>query len=119
MPSPATLRLVEDPATGGLPFDRRGPNRHNLNGTVTAIQTVPTSSRAHRSQICSLNLLNISMGGLGAIASEPIGVDTAITIFFPPHGPERGMNMFGRVVRCTRKDQGHEVGIAFDARSAA
>lgn len=101
-----------------LPFERRGETRRSLGGHVTAVRpgSMPdgTLQRIH-----SLQLLNMSDGGLGAIVQEPVDVGSRIAVFFPPHGPERGFDLYGRVVRCERKTQGFEVGVRFEHRAAA
>ena len=65
------------------------------------------------------SVLNISDTGVGVMSQEPVEVDSRIAIFFPPHGPERGFDLFGRVVRCVHREAGHEVGIALEQRLAA
>jgi hypothetical protein len=64
-------------------------------------------------------MINISATGLGAMVPEPIELQTTLAIFFPPHGPERSIDLHGRVVRCIQRDQGHEIGVVFDNLSAA
>jgi len=114
-----TLRLTESAEREGLAFDRRDRDRSSLDSQVTAVQHSRSAARCQCNRICSLRVLNISDSGLGAVAQEPIEVNTSIAIFFPPHGPERGIDLYGRVVRCIRRDDVHEVGVQFDDKSAA
>jgi hypothetical protein len=57
--------------------------------------------------------------GLGAETAVPIEIDSAITVYLPAHGPERGANLCGQVVRCTQRGSTHEIGIRLDAQTAA
>ncbi len=117
--SDANLKLVDptrEPADV-LPFERRRENRRALGGQVTALRTATT--RGDNNRICSLKMLNMSDSGLGAIVSEPIEIGSSIAVFFPPHGPERGFDLFGHVVRCQHAAEGCEIGIRFDVRAAA
>ena len=116
--SQATLKLVEPADTDALTFERRGSSRYVIAGRFTAVRGSDTEGHGAK-RICSLELMNISDGGLGAVSKDPIDIDARITVFFPPHGPERGFDMCGRVVRCSQLDRGHEVGIRFDERHAA
>ncbi len=101
-----------------LAFERRGAERHCISGRATAVST-SADAEGPRNRIRSLELLNISDTGLGAISQDPIEPDTVITVFFPPHGADRGFDASGRVVRCRPFRYGHEVGIRFTSRPAA
>ena len=106
--------LPRDPYT----IDRRVAPRHNVTGRVTAVCTEVTLDGA-RNRICSLQMLNISDSGLGAVSQDAIAPDTAIGVYFPPHGNEKGFDLIGRVVRCRRRSNGHELGVSFDRLAAA
>lgn len=112
------LKLVNDRIPDTLPFNRRVCPRHAMSGQVTAVGSMPEAGPAIK-KICSLRLLNMSDSGLGVLTDEVLPVNSTITVFFPPHGPERGFDVKGRVVRCHRRDDGHEIGISFDDRAAA
>ena len=122
--NPASLKLVKPEADrhrdDPIPLERRRFDRHALAGQVTALQTSHDPS-AHLHRICSLRLRNISDSGLGAISSEPIDLDAPIAVFFPPHGPDAGFDLYGHVVRCISREDGggHDIGIRFDTRHAA
>lgn len=119
----ATLRLVETSAPPSTPrdayrFEQRRAERYQVTGRATAVsQADPADGTLQR--IRSLQLVNMSDCGIGAVCQDALDVDSTIVVFVPPHGPERGMDYYGRVARCTKKDYGHEIGIHFDAKPAA
>ena len=113
-----TLKYVSPARGDTMRIDRRFWPRHVITGRVTAVQSDPDLGDCHK-RICPLQLLNISDDGLGAMAKEPVAYNAQITIFFPPHGPEQGIDLCGQVVRCTPRDHGHEIGIRFNKRYAA
>ena len=119
MSTHTSLRLVDTSPQDVLPFDRRDRSRRTVNGVVTAMQSHTTAPDGKRNRICTLKLLNMSGSGLGAEAPVPIEIDSAITVYIPPHGPERGVNLYGQVVRCTPRGKMHEIGVRLDARTAA
>ncbi len=83
------------------------------------MQSQTTATNGIRNRICTLKLLNMSGCGLGAEAAVPMEIDSAITVYLPAHGPERGANLCGQVVRCTPRGSIHDIGIRLDARTAA
>ena len=117
-PAQATPRYVSPAESDTLRMERRFWSRHVITGRVTAVRSDPHLGDDHKC-ICPLELLNISDGGLGAVVQEPVAPDSKITVFFPPHGPERGMDLCGEGVRCSPCDQRHEIGIRFNKRYAA
>jgi hypothetical protein len=119
MASQTALKLVEDVAPDTPAFERRIKDRRDVHGHVTAVIRHQGPDGETRNRICSLQLQNMSDAGLGAFVTESIAPDTQMAIFFPPHGPERGIDLYGRVVRCASRSFGHEIGIAFDIRPAA
>ncbi len=117
----ASLKLVTPQAVEQddvLRFERRGCTRHPISGQVTSLQQ-PADPQDHQARICSLQLLNISDTGLGAICPEPVDPGTRISVFFPPHAAEGGFDLFGTVVRCVHREAGHEIGIRFSQKHAA
>lgn len=119
--SQATLKLAEPIDQGPadvLRFERRRAERHYISGRVTAVSNGGING-GPRNRITPLQLLNLSDTGVAAIAQEQVPVDSLITIFFPPHGPERGFDAVGKVVRCRPYQHGHEIGIVFDRKPAA
>ena len=118
MSSLSTLKLVGlvDGPPDVLSLERRGSRRNVFRGRVTGICSTPASPNS-RNHICSLDLRNISETGLAALSTEPIDANASIAVFLPPHGPDGGLDLYGRVVRCRPGKHGHEVGIEFDQSS--
>jgi hypothetical protein len=119
MSSATTLRLQRpEPDTDAYRLERRTALRHSIAGRVTAVQSHDEAD-GQLSRICSLQLLNISDSGLGALSEESMELGSSLAVFFPPHGPERGIDLVGQVVRCVARENGHEIGIRLEARAAA
>ena len=98
-----------------IPLERRVSHRHRIHGQVTSLQTT-NDPLERRNRICSLELRNLSDTGMGAVSQEPILIDTRIVVFFPPHGPEKGFDLHGQVIRCASREHGHDIGIRFETR---
>ncbi|MCC7192389.1 MAG: PilZ domain-containing protein [Phycisphaeraceae bacterium] len=119
----AILKLVDTSAPPSKPrdtyrFEQRRAQRYSVTGRATAVsQADPADGTLQR--IRSLQLVNMSDCGIGAVCQDALPLDSTIVVFVPPHGPERGMDYYGRVARCTKKDYGHEIGIHFEPKSAA
>ena len=99
-------------------LERRAEGRHFVSGRVTGLVGMADQYQSNR-QITSLQLLNMSHTGLGAMSQEPIETGRLVTIFLPPHGPEHGVDLTGRVVRCERKGYGYEIGVRLSNKMAA
>jgi len=67
----------------------------------------------------SLMLRDISIGGLSAITDKAIGRGERISVFFPPQGPARGWDAYGRIIRCDPSPAGFRVAVMFDPLPAA
>jgi hypothetical protein len=68
----------------------------------------------------SLSLRDVSLGGLAAHTSMPVSRGERINVFFPPEGPARGWDAYGRVIRCDPSPAGgYRVAVAFDPLPAA
>jgi len=95
------------------PPQRRQFPRAVLEVPVTAVrQGTAVGDYRH---VVSLHVLNVSRGGLGAVASEPLEEREPLVIFFPPIGARKGRDTAGRVVRCVEQEADKfAVGIAFD-----
>ena len=117
MSEPTTLKLVA-PEVETYAKERRQSGRHALAGRVTGVSS-ETQNDGNLSRICSLQLVNISDTGLCVLAQEAVDLDSTVAVFFPPHGPERGFDMYGQVVRCVSRETGHEIGIRLETRAAA
>jgi len=111
--SQATLRMTDAARIEAerMFLDRRRATRRKASGRVTAVASLPDGQR-----ICSLQLRDISDTGIGAISCDPIESGTGLTIFFPPHGPERGFDLVGTVVRCDARQWGYNIGISLTTR---
>lgn len=117
--SEITLRLVDDRQDRDtLPFERRTTERHRITGRATAISKDSDASGA-RNSIRSVQLQDISDGGLGALSQDPMPVNSRIAVFLPPHGPDRGIDIYGVVVRCVPYAHGYLVGVKYESRAAA
>lgn len=119
--SHAALKLVESeqPDDGdSLRFERRLYRRRVIGGRVTSLQTSADPSTPSN-RISSLQLLDISESGLGAIVQDSIELGSPIVVYFPPHGPEMGFDRYGFVVRCVENEHGYNIGIRLSTRSAA
>jgi hypothetical protein len=112
---PQHLRLVKPPNEPAdvLFLERRGCDRAPLIGNATAIITDHADPKQPARKICTVQLANISDSGLGVIVGEPVeaGKHVQMTVFIQPHGPERGYDLNGVVVRCNQHQLGYEVGI--------
>lgn len=97
-----------------LYFERRHSLRRRLRGRVTALINARQEYR-----IASLDMRDQSDTGLGAVADTPIDIGQSITVCFPPHGPDRGFDLLGTVVRCVQKDDHYSIGIRLAQRLAA
>ena len=64
-------------------------------------------------RIVGLHVLDVSRGGLGAIAPEALGAEEAVTVFFPPMGARKGRDTQGLVVQCFSHENRFRVGIKF------
>lgn len=116
----ASIRFDAKKASDSLRFERRRADRHAVAGRVTSLQYFGKPGPQQHRKIASLQLVNISDTGVCVLSQEPLEVDAAMTIFFPPHGPDRGFDAIGHVVRCVKRDDNHhELGIRFDYLPAA
>lgn len=119
-PVPQAAPVMTGMQGNSLRFERRRADRHAMTGRVTSLQySGPAGPDQHR-KIASLQMVNISDTGACVLAQDPVDLNAAMTIFFPPHGPDRGFDAIGHVVRCLKRDDNHhELGIRFDFTPAA
>ena len=93
--------------------ERRKFSRSDAEVPATAVRrSTPLEDQRH---VVSLHVRNVSRGGLGALASDPLEEKESVVVFFPPMGPRKGRDTRGRVVRCVEQGERYAVGIAFDA----
>ena len=116
--APVSVPVSVEPSGDAIRLERRDATRHTLSGRATAVNHASTREGGVN-RIRSLELLNISDTGLAAVCQDPLDLDSDIAVFFPPHGPERGFDLYGRIVRCVKRGYGHEIGIRFDPKPAA
>jgi len=103
------------PAEAEIPdtlfFERRREPRRRASGQVTAVcQDVENPEGPRR--MCTLELRDMSDGGIGVTSKDPISVGSKLTLFFAPHGSEAGFDLTGTVVRCRSTEDEHIIGIA-------
>ncbi len=121
------LHLVEDSST--RPYaalsrrsddDRRHAPRRPLAARVTGFAR-DAASRETQGRICAVELHDLSDSGLGGYTQEPVSVGSFISVFFPPHGPDQGLDLQGRVVRCSPDRTGlrHRIGVRLEGKKAA
>ncbi len=111
-------------------FDRRTSERHDLEGQVTALRR-DHDVEAYTHPVCTLDLMNMSELGMAAHSEIPLADSERVSVYFPPHGSDMGLELMGHVVRCTpvtreeaatrRQPLGreYEIAIQFDPRTAA
>jgi hypothetical protein len=80
---------------------------------------VDHSIAAMRQPRLSLALRDLSLGGLSAISSTEVERGERVTVFFPPQGPQRGWDAYGRVLRCEQTTLGFRIALEFDPLPAA
>jgi hypothetical protein len=113
MSGPATLKI------SGAGAERRMFPRKEVNARVEG-RRLDHSIDARQQPHLSLMLRDLSLGGLAAHTDRPINRGERVTIFFPPQGPARGWDAYGRVVRCDPSPAGGwRVAMAFDPLPAA
>lgn len=106
------LKLVDQTQDNPYLLDRRRALRRSTAGRVTAVINSDGPDGPHH-RLSSLNLHDMSTTGMGALSQEELPINATVAVLFPPHGPERGFDMFGTIVRCSNKDGRHEIGIRF------
>ena len=80
---------------------------------------------ALRQRHVSLDLRDVSAGGLSALCESPVERGERLVVTFPPRRDDdtgrfhAGWDAFGRVIRCQASGVGYRVAVEFDARSAA
>jgi hypothetical protein len=77
------------------------------------------STVARRQPHLSLNLRDVSAGGLSALADTPLLRGEHISVSIPGTYPGMGWNAMGRVIRCEPSGMGYRVAVEFDSLPAA
>lgn len=102
-----------------LRFDRRRSHRHETAGHVTLLRQSPARSRM-QFPVCSIHMFDISSHGIGARCDMPLTLNEPVSVFLPPHGGERGVDIVGHITRIDPAEpSGYRIGIEFDPRPAA
>ena len=109
------MRLVTD-ATQAEPkgAERRVFPRKSVEARVQGKRLDHTID-ARRMPFLSLNLKDVSVGGLAAISTQPVGAGERVSVFFPPIGTQRGWDACGRVIRCDQGHFGYRIALEFEA----
>ncbi len=99
--------------------ERRMFPRKEVNVRVEGKRLDHTIEARQQPQL-SLMLRDVSLGGLAALCHAPLGRGERVTVFFPPEGPARGWDAYGRVIRCEPSPAGgYRLAVAFDPLPAA
>lgn len=67
----------------------------------------------------TLELRDLSVGGLSALTQLPLARGERVAVFFPPQGIQRSWSACGQVVRCEPTALGYRVALQFDPLPAA
>jgi hypothetical protein len=103
------------PVTDG---ERRRRPRHTATGGVTLL-TSGLGEGPTRQRISSIELQDVSPTGAGALSENRLDPGSRVALFFPPHGPDRGFDLYGEVVRCQRDGARYVLGIELERNTAA
>jgi hypothetical protein len=101
-----------------LGFERRVFERKEVRMRVEA-RRHDHSIDARRQPHVSFAMRDLSLGGCSALSDMPLSAGERVSLFFPPTGPNRGWDAYGRVVRCNPSATGYRVAVAFDSLPAA
>jgi len=107
-----------DEAAEPFRFERRRAQRTPASGLVTLLRR-GHDAQAYRQPIYTVQLSDLSDTGAGLRTRRPVAVDEPLAVCFPPHGPDRGFDRVGHVVRCDPQGDGYHLGIQFDPPAAA
>jgi hypothetical protein len=103
----------------GSGAERRMFPRKEISARVEGRRLDHTVDARQQPQL-SFMLKDVSIGGLAALSDTQIGRGERITVFFPPQGPARGWDAYGRVIRCDPSVAGgYRVAVEFDPLPAA
>ena len=72
-----------------------------------------SASADHPKRVVGLRILDVSRGGVGAIAQEALREEEPVTVLFPPIGARKGIDTPGQVVQCCEHEDRFRVGIRF------
>jgi len=94
-----------------FPVERRRHPRTRIAMTLGCVRLDPDGGDV----VDSLNMRDISRGGLGAYSVRPYypGQRIVLNLPIPTDGGRR--NVYATIVRCRQEEDGYTVGFAFDA----
>jgi hypothetical protein len=98
--------------------DRRMFNRAPAEGTAQG-HRMDHTIEARRNPRLSMQLRDVSLGGLAAVTDQPIQRGEQLSVTFPKRGLAPAFNACGRVVRCEATPFGYRIGIEFEPLLAA
>ena len=98
--------------------ERRNFPRREMNTSVLG-RRLDHSIEARQMPRLTLNLRDLSLGGLSAVSDQPLGAGEHIVVAFPSQGRLHGWDAFGRVLRCENSAMGYRVAVEFDPLPAA
>lgn len=107
-----------EPAPDVLRFERRRATRRPISGTATAVSAPGDLAIGNRTT--GLELIDMSITGMGAMSKKPIALGAVVEVVMPSHGPEHGVDIQGEIVRCEAVgDEKFSIGIALRRLAAA
>jgi hypothetical protein len=72
------------------------------------------SLAAHRPPRLTLQLSDVSLGGMSALSDAPVSFGEHVRVSFPPQGNTPCWDAFGRVTRCEISPMGYRLAVEFD-----
>lgn len=99
-------------------IERRVFSRTETHDTVEARRLDHTLS-ARRDPRLSLQLRDVSAGGLSALTATPMMVGERVDVKFPSVGLRPSWAAFGRVIRIQPSEFGYRIAVEFDSLAAA
>lgn len=112
------VALVRDVKRNSAPAERRLFTRMPMLGEVEA-RRLDHSIPAHRRPRINLQLRDLSLGGLCAMADQPLAAGEYLSVSIPPTHRSPGWDAFGRILRCQPTVLGYRVAMEFESLPAA
>ena len=92
------------------PTERRRHPRTRLSMMLHGIRLDPDGGDVRD----TLQMVDISRGGMGAVADRWLYPGQRIVLCLPMHPDGRRRNVYAAVVRCQKARQGYRIGLEFD-----
>jgi hypothetical protein len=112
------MRLVRDDEPVLSPRERRVFPRRETSATVMG-KRLDHTIIARRQPALSLNLRDLSLGGLSALTDTPLATGERIAVSFPAEGLKMGWNACGHVLRCEPSALGYRIAVEFEQLPSA